>query len=97
MADPEKPPRKPPRRRPRKRDGDGEREPYKEEPDAVRIHEAYLEHRRAGGAEPDPDAYLRAIEEFDRLPGTRPPPTSAESSETDDEADDQPAKEGPAQ
>jgi hypothetical protein len=89
MADPEKPSRKPPRRRPRKRDGDGddEREPYEEEPDAVRIHEAYLQHRLAGGEEPDPEAYRRAIEEFERLPGALPtiPPSRPEESRDEDE------------
>ena len=35
----------------------------------MRLHEAYLEYRVAGGAPATPEAYRRAVEQFDRLPG----------------------------
>lgn len=99
MADPEKPRRRPPGKRPKKPDGNGgedvRREPYEEQDHAVRVHEAYLEHRLAGGEAPDPEAHLRAIEEFERLPGalrTTPPPTPEESSGSDGDAEDEPAE-----
>jgi hypothetical protein len=102
MADPEKSPKKP-RRRARKPDGDGgddpRRKPHEEEGDAVRVHEAYLEHRMGGGEEPDPEAHLRAIEQFERLPGalpTTPPKTPDEPGDENDEKGDRP-KEGPAE
>ena len=41
----------------------------------MRLNEAYLEHRVAGGAPATPEAYRRAAEQFQRLPGavrTRP-------------------------
>jgi hypothetical protein len=102
MADPKKPPPEPSRRRPKKPDGDGgddvRRHPHEEQGDAVRIHEAYLEHRLAGGGAPDPEAHLRAIEEFERLPGalrTTPRATPDESSGADEKADDEPADRGP--
>jgi hypothetical protein len=99
MADPEKPRRRPPRKRAKKPDGDGgedvRREPHEEESHAVRVHEAYLEHRLGGGEAPDPEAHLRAIEEFERLPGAlrTTPSTPQESRGSDEEADDQPSEE----
>ncbi len=56
-------------------------EPHKEEPDAVRVHEAYLEHRLSGGEPATPEAYQRAFEQFQSLPGavrSTPPPPSPE-------------------
>jgi hypothetical protein len=48
---------------------DDERRPYKEEDHAVEVHQAYLEHRLKGGAPASPEAYRRAIEQFQKLPG----------------------------
>jgi hypothetical protein len=49
--------------------GSQESEPHQEEHGAVRVHEAYLEHRLGGGAPATPDAYRRGVEQFQRLPG----------------------------
>jgi hypothetical protein len=46
-----------------------EREPHEEEGSAVKIHEAYLQHRLGGGETPTSEAYRRAIEQFEKLPG----------------------------
>jgi hypothetical protein len=46
-----------------------------EDEESVRLNEAYAEHRVAGGAPATPEAYRRAVEQFQRLPGavrTRP-------------------------
>ena len=46
-----------------------------EDEESVRLNEAYAEHRVAGGAPATPEAYQRAVEQFQRLPGavrTRP-------------------------
>jgi hypothetical protein len=46
-----------------------------EDEEELRLHAAYLEYRVAGGAPATPEAYRRAAEQFDRLPGvirTRP-------------------------
>jgi hypothetical protein len=46
-----------------------------EDEEELRLHEAYLEYRVAGGAPTTREAYRRAVEQFDRLPGvirTRP-------------------------
>jgi hypothetical protein len=62
----------------------------------LRLHEAYLEYRVAGGAPATPEAYRRAVEQFDRLPGVirsrpgvgqapSPPPTPGQEPR-DDEA-----------
>jgi len=69
-----------PTRKPKDDDDDQEqrpREPHKEEHEAVKIHEAYLEHRLGGGAPATPEAYRRAVEQFEKLPGamrSTPPP-----------------------
>jgi hypothetical protein len=42
---------------------------YKEEGHAVQVHQAYLEHRLKGGEPPTPEAYRRALEQFQKLPG----------------------------
>jgi hypothetical protein len=39
------------------------------ENEAVQVHAAYLEHRLGGGRKADPEAYRRAVEQFERLPG----------------------------
>jgi hypothetical protein len=46
-----------------------------EDEESVRLNETYAEHRVAGGAPATPEAYRRAVEQFQRLPGaarTRP-------------------------
>ena len=40
-----------------------------EDEESVLLHDAYLEYRVAGGAPATPEAYRRAAEQFDRLPG----------------------------
>jgi len=58
-------------------DDDSKREPHKEQKDAVKIHEAYLQHRLGGGEPASPEAYRRALEQFEKLPGaTRATPVS---------------------
>jgi hypothetical protein len=53
------------------------REPHKEQKDAVKIHEAYLQHRSGGGEPASPEAYRRALEQFEKLPGaTRSTPVN---------------------
>jgi hypothetical protein len=42
---------------------------FVEDEGSLRLHEAYLEYRVAGGAPATPEAYRRAVEQFDRLPG----------------------------
>jgi hypothetical protein len=42
---------------------------FVEDEESLRLHEAYLEYRVAGGAPASPEAYRRAVEQFDRLPG----------------------------
>jgi hypothetical protein len=71
-----------------------ESKPHQEEGGAVRIHEAYLEHRLGGGEAATPEAYRRAVEQFQKLPGAmrsvppaaplQTPETEAEKPETDD-------------
>src|SRR4051794_28555732 len=52
------------------KDGDyQEPEPQREEAEPVEVHQAYLEHRLAGGAPATPAAYRRAVDQFQRLPG----------------------------
>jgi hypothetical protein len=92
MAEPEEPPKRPPRQQPPPKkpngdNGDDQREPHEEEPEAVRIHEAYIERLRGGGEEPDAEARRRAIEEFERLPGALPttPPVKPEEPADEDE------------
>ena len=45
------------------------RKPHNEQPGAVQIHEAYLQHRLGGGEPASPEAYRRALEQFEKLPG----------------------------
>jgi hypothetical protein len=61
--------RKPPddARPPSRREPDNDE--FVEDEDSLRLHEAYLEYRVAGGAPATPEAYRRAVEQFDRLPG----------------------------
>jgi hypothetical protein len=78
----------------RRRDGRRRRgpdEPDEETRESVEIHEAYLEHRLAGGKRPSAQLYLRALERFRRLPGAiRARPGMALPAEPDsDQADDE--------
>jgi len=42
---------------------------FAEDENSLRLHEAYLAYRVAGGEPATPEAYRRAVEQFDRLPG----------------------------
>jgi len=67
--------------------GGHEPPPPKEEKGAVEIHRAYLEHRLAGGEPATPEAYRRAVEQFEKLPGamrTVPPPPPPEKPADED-------------
>jgi hypothetical protein len=62
----------PTRKRKGKDNGDypePEREPHHEEDSAVKTHEEYLKHRLGGGEPASPEAYRRAVEQFEKLPG----------------------------
>ena len=68
-----------------------EPEPHEEQPGAVRVHQAYLEHRLAGGEPATPEAYRRALEQFEKLPGaiqTVPPTAPPEKPEDERGAGD---------
>jgi len=68
-------------------DRDRRSEPHKEEGSAIQVHQAYLEHRNRGGEPPSPDAYRRAIEQFQRLPGAvRRAPEVVPDKKPDDSA-----------
>jgi len=74
------------------REDDGE-QPLRrnEDADPVEIHRDYVERRIGGGGPATSDAYARAIEEFQRMPGAvRTPPT-----ETTDETARQRAEHEP--
>jgi hypothetical protein len=73
----------PARKSKRTKDGDyQEPEPHQEEGGAVRVHQAYLEHRLGGGEPATPEAYRRAVEQFQKLPGAMPSVPPAAPSET---------------
>jgi hypothetical protein len=82
------------KRKPKSAEEEQEPKPHQEEGGAVRIHEAYLEHRLGGGEAATPEAYRRAVEQFQKLPGAmrsvppaaplQTPETEAEKPETDD-------------
>lgn len=81
-------------RKPKDDDGyahdDGHRRPYKEESHAVDVHKAYLEHRLKGGEPASPEAYRRAIEQFQKLPGaTQSTPAAVPKNESGDTTRDQ--------
>jgi|SRR4051812_5868789 hypothetical protein len=61
----------PPRRR-KPRSDDQRPEETPEDRESLRVHEAFLEHRLGGGEPATPDAYLRAVQQFERLPGAVP-------------------------
>ena len=71
-----------------------------EDEGSIRIHDAYLEHRLGGGDPATPEAFRRAVEQFEQLPGairTGPasrsgPTTSPERLRNDERGDtDHPA------
>lgn len=67
------------------------REPHKEQHDAVRIHEAYLQHRLGGGEPASPDAYRRGVEQFEKLPGAvRSTPGIGPAPEAEKKAEKEP-------
>ena len=53
-----------------------------EDADPVQIHRDYVERRIGGGAPPTSDAYARALEEFQRMPGAVRTPPSETTDET---------------
>jgi hypothetical protein len=78
---------------------DRERPKHKPEGREHQVHKEILERRMRGGPEPTPDAYKRALEQWQNLPGSivRPPtdvtPLSAEEqSEPDDQGGSSSAK-----
>jgi hypothetical protein len=66
--------------------------------DPVRIHEDYVQRHLGGGAPATPEAYERAIEQFNRLPGAMRTPTRTRPAhpvpKPDDDKSDQ-AEDGP--
>jgi hypothetical protein len=67
-------------------------ESHEEQRGAVDVHRAYLEHRLAGGEPASPEAYRRAIEQFQKLPGamrTVPPAASPEKPGSEPGAKDE--------
>jgi hypothetical protein len=88
----------PPQKRKPKPKSDDYDEPPSESPEdegSIRVHDAYLEHRLGGGEPATPEAFRRAVEQFEQLPGAvRTGPASARSGSStreqpsDDEPDD---------
>jgi hypothetical protein len=80
--------------------GDGDEyhkpEPHKEQSGSVQVHQAYLEHRLAGGEPATPEAFRRAVEQFEKLagavrslpPAVAPDRPSAETGRRQDDKDD---------
>lgn len=71
-------------------------EPYEELPEAVELHERYLQHRLEGGEPPSARLYLQAAERFRQLPGAVrsrptviPPGGDADDRQADDEGGQQ--------
>ncbi|MEX0277501.1 MAG: hypothetical protein AB3N19_08280 [Ruegeria sp.] len=68
--------------------GSGGDEPTGESPENLDIHEAFLKHRLEGGEEPSSQAYARAVEQFQKLPGAiRGKPAFVPPKPTDDDSD----------
>src|SRR5262249_1246063 len=64
-----------------------------EDEESVRLNEAYLEHRVAGGAPATTEAYRRAVEQFQRLARAgrrRPRPGIGRASRPTAPADEEP-------
>lgn len=68
------------------------REPHREEADAVKVHEAYLQHRLGGGEPPSPEAYRRGVEQFEKLPGATRSTPAVEPEQPEKPAETKPAK-----
>jgi len=69
--------------------GGGGDEPIGEEPENLDIHEAFLKHRLEGGEPPSSQAYARAVEQFQKLPGAiRGKPAFIPPAPTDDDNSD---------
>ena len=89
---------KPPRRRkPPKKDPDQERPRHRPEGREHQVHKEILERRMRGGPDPTPDDYRRALEQWNRLPGSkvRPPtdiapPADEHQSEPTDRSTSEP-------
>lgn len=92
-----------PTRKPKDDGGDHDdplQKPHTEPRGAVKIHEAYLEHRLGGGAEATPDRYRRGLEQFEKLPGavrSTPPATPAAEPEKPPTTTGQPSGDGEAE
>jgi hypothetical protein len=72
-------------------------EPFRESEGAVRVHQAYLEHRLGGGEPATPQAYLRAFEQFQKLPGAvrgKPAVKIPDPPADGHEGDDKPREKG---
>jgi hypothetical protein len=57
--------------------------------DPVRIHEDYVERHSGGGAPATPEAYEKAIEQFNRLPGAMRTPTKTRPARPVPKPDDE--------
>jgi hypothetical protein len=69
---------------------DDGRGPFGESEGAVRVHQAYIEHHLEGGEPATSQAYLRAFEQFQKLPGAlrSKPPIRSPQPPKDDPGDD---------
>jgi hypothetical protein len=77
-----------------RKEPDRERPKHKPEGREHKVHKEILERRMRGGPQPTPDAYTRALEQWQNLPGSivRPPtdvtaPPAEEPSEPDNQGD----------
>jgi hypothetical protein len=81
------------RRKGKGEDGDGDdgepQGPKHRGGDPVRIHEDYVRRHLGGGAPPTPEAYERAIEQFNRLPGAMRTPTKTRPARPVPKSDDE--------
>lgn len=92
----------PPRRRKPKDEYEQPAGESVEDEGSVRIHEAYLQHRLGGGEAATPEAFQRAVEQFERLPGavrtgpatSRPAQPRSPESEASGEREAEPEPDG---
>jgi hypothetical protein len=71
------------------------RKPHEEHDNAVKVHEAYLQHRLGGGEPASPEAYRRALEQFEKLPGAmRSTPVPVRPKEEGGKPERDPGEEG---
>ena len=61
--------RKPPDGTPPPSGREPDNDEFVEDEDSLRLHEAYLRTSSPGSTPATPEAYRRAVEQFDRLPG----------------------------